>query len=88
MSVGSVDGGCSRHSSFCHLDNFHHTPLLVPPKDPFVGTNRIRRIGRKGIFVHLRLLCVGRIARMFTLRWNCLFVLETSDIINPLSEVV
>jgi hypothetical protein len=87
MSAISVDGRSSRHSSFCHLDSFHYTPLPVLSDDPFVRGNWIGCVGdldRECEFVHLRLLFVGRIARMFTLRLNSLFVLETRDIINPL----
>lgn len=91
MSVISVDARCSLHSSFRHLDNFRYAPLPIRSDGSFVKGNWIGCVGdfdRGGEFVHLRLLCVGRIARMFALRLNSLFVLEPRDIINPLSKVL
>ena len=90
MSVISVDGGCFRHSLFCRLDKFHYTPLSFLLDDPLVGGNWIGCLGaldREGEFVH-SLLCVGRRAHMFTLRLNSLSLLETRDIINPLSNSI
>jgi len=81
----------SRHSSFCHLDNFRYVILLL-----FLPENLDSLLGggkgvswiccihnwdrRKAEFVHLlQLILVARIARMFTVRLNSLFLLEIRD---------